>query len=188
MVSRHEPAPDARVRLATPGGAGALFVAADEDAPARVWGGAFGSDAFPREGACLDDAVGAHRVWRLPRGAAFAARSLRDVAGGRARRRGGVGALDDARWRAHLHLNVTPAARGAGAGCALVDENVRLADEGTPSRHARPLVESPRAVRFPAEHGGRQRGSPVRTLRVCPGGRRARRLTMVHAIGGATSG
>jgi ribosomal protein S18 acetylase RimI-like enzyme len=79
----------------------------------------------------------------------FFARSALDVASAAVRRQRTAGAVDDARWPAHLHINVARPARGTGAADGLMERWLdRLRQTGSPGCHLQTLVENVRAVRF----------------------------------------
>lgn len=81
--------------------------------------------------------------------AAFFLRSMIDMLAAAIRRQPTAGELDDARWPAHLHINVAPAARGTGAADGLMQRWFeRLRETGTPGCYLQTLVENARAVRF----------------------------------------
>jgi hypothetical protein len=61
----------------------------------------------------------------------FFARALADVAIAKLRHRATAGDFKDARWPAHLHINVVAHARGTGVAPALMSRWFeRLADNG----------------------------------------------------------
>jgi GNAT superfamily N-acetyltransferase len=65
------------------------------------------------------------------------------------RREPTAGDFDDARWPAHLHINVAARARGIGAADGLMERWFdRLRAAGSPGCYLQTLVENTRAVRF----------------------------------------
>ncbi|SHE57280.1 GNAT family N-acetyltransferase [Streptoalloteichus hindustanus] len=128
---------------------GSLFVAVLDGALVGYLAGCRDSSAFPRESKRMDTAIRAHRLFLRARPAAFFARSLADMAWAAARRRPTAGDFDDARWPAHLHINVEPRARGTGAADGLMSRWLDLLREtGSPGCHLQTLCENTRAVRF----------------------------------------
>ncbi len=91
--------------------------------------------------------------------ASFLGRSLRDVLRGTPLP---PGELDDARWPSHLHINLLPEARGAGAGAALMHAWFgRLATMGSSGCHLAMLAENKDALSFFERMGFRRVGSPL---------------------------
>lgn len=94
--------------------------------------------------------------------------------------------VDDPRWPSHLHINLAPEGRGAGAGSALMTAWLaRLAALGSPGCHLGTMLENRRAVAFFQRHGFVQHGAP----QLAPGmrtrtGERMHVLFMVHALAG----
>ena len=73
------------------------------------------------------------------------------------------GDLRDARWPAHLHINLLREARGAGAGASLMRSWLaRLAALGSPGCHLGTFAENRRGIAFFEHQGFRRYGSPTR--------------------------
>ncbi len=91
----------------------------------------------------------------------------------------------DARWPAHLHIDLLPDARARGLGAALVRRWLeRLAEAGSPGCHLETLAENTSAVRFFESMGFTPLGSPslVPGLRARDGSR-LHLLRMVKTLG-----
>jgi RimJ/RimL family protein N-acetyltransferase len=91
-------------------------------------------------------------------------RSARDVVADLVRRRVTPAELDiaDARWPAHLHIDLLPVARGCGAGQALVRGWLSsLRDQGVPGCHLQTMQENTGAIAFFEAMGFRRHGRPV---------------------------
>jgi GNAT superfamily N-acetyltransferase len=72
------------------------------------------------------------------------------------------GELADARWPAHLHTNLLPAARGHGAGRGLMDAWLdRLRQLHSPGCHLGTLAENRNAIAFFARMGFAPYGPPI---------------------------
>lgn len=89
-----------------------LFVAVIDGALAGYLVGCLDSARFPREDERIVQAIRRYRLLFRPRTAAFFARGLIDVALAALRHEPTAGDFADARWPAHLHINVAPEARG----------------------------------------------------------------------------
>ena len=116
-----------------------------------------------------------------PGTAGFLWRSLADTL-----RDGSVpsGELSDPRWPSHLHINLLPAARGQGAGRALVAAWFeRLRRNGSPSCHLGTMAENHAAIRFFRSVGFEPLGGPllVPGMRLREGGRMHEQL-MVRSV------
>jgi GNAT superfamily N-acetyltransferase len=71
-------------------------------------------------------------------------------------------ALLDARWPAHLHINLLPEARGKGAGAALMRTWLdRLRTGGSPGVHLGMFAENHNAAGFFRSQGFTPHGDPV---------------------------
>ncbi len=108
----------------------------------------------------------AHTVWR----------TLGDGAVDLAARRVKLSDLEfsDARWPAHLHIDLLPEARGQGAGRRLVESwFTRLRTHGITGCHLQTMAENTGAVAFFSAVGFRRLGAPVLVpgLRLRSGGR-----------------
>ena len=74
---------------------------------------------------------------------------------------GATGEFIDARWPAHLHINLLPVARGTGLGAAFMESWMeRLRQSGSSGCHLGTLVENTRAVLFFEKMGFKQHGEP----------------------------
>ena len=72
------------------------------------------------------------------------------------------GDLRDSRWPSHLHINLLPEARGAGAGAALMRSWLgRLAALGSPGCHLGTFAENRNAIAFFERQGFRHHGPPA---------------------------
>ena len=72
-----------------------------------------------------------------------------------------TGEFIDARWPAHLHINLLPVARGTGLGAALMESWMeRLRQSRSNGCHLGTLVENTRAVLFFEKMGFKQHGEP----------------------------
>lgn len=91
--------------------------------------------------------------------AGFLRRSFRDVLRGTPLP---PGELNDARWPSHLHINLLPEARGAGAGSALMQAWLdRLAALGSPGCHLATMAENAKGISFFERMGFRRHDSPM---------------------------
>jgi GNAT superfamily N-acetyltransferase len=138
------------------------------------------SARFPSEEERLAAAIRRYRLFWRPRAAAFFARGLVDVALAALRREPTAGAFGDARWPAHLHINVAREARGTGAAAGLMGRWLgRLRETGSPGCHLQTLVENPRAVRFFERMGFARHGPTPLVAGLRDGGKRLHQQTMV---------
>ncbi|MGL5931021.1 MAG: GNAT family N-acetyltransferase [Dermatophilaceae bacterium] len=163
--------------------AGTVLLATAGGRPVGYLAGCIDSTRFPSEDERFTRAVREHRLMRRTAPMAFFARSLLDLARARVRRQAVAGELVDFRWPAHLHLNVVPEYRGAGAAPALMEawlDHCRSA--GSPGCYLQTLVENARAIAFFERCGFRRHGPtpPVPGVRI--GGRRAHQLTMTIGL------
>lgn len=70
--------------------------------------------------------------------------------------------LEDSIWPAHLHINLLPAARGRGAGGALMSAWLeRLRSGGCPGVHLGTFFENHNAIAFFESRGFRRHGGPT---------------------------
>ena len=68
----------------------------------------------------------------------------------------------DARWPAHLHIDLLPVARGTGLGASLMQRWLdQLRAAGLPGCHLATLVENARARSFFEKSGFRDHGAPT---------------------------
>jgi GNAT superfamily N-acetyltransferase len=125
----------------------------------------------------------AFRKYRLifrPKPGAFLARAMVDMALAAVRRESTAGDFDDARWPAHLHINVVPQARGTGAADGLMAGWFdRLAEAGSPGCYLQTLVENVRAVRFFERMGFAKHGPTPLVPGIRHGGKRLHQQTMI---------
>jgi GNAT superfamily N-acetyltransferase len=109
------------------------------------------------------------RHWLLVRRgtAGFLIRAMLD---GLRDRESARGEFLDARWPAHLHIDLLPVARGTGLGARLMQRWLdQLGAAGSPGCHLATLVENARAYAFFEKSGFRNHGTPT----VVPGMRGA---------------
>jgi ribosomal protein S18 acetylase RimI-like enzyme len=105
------------------------------------------------------------QVWRRqlplrPGTAGFFWRSLADAL---RQREVASGVLADPRFPSHLHIDLLPAARGRGAGRALMEAWLeRLRAVGSPGCHLGTLAENASAIRFFERMGFARHGPPAR--------------------------
>lgn len=137
--------------------------------------------SFPSEDSRIEAAIRRHRLFRRRETRRFFARALWDSALAKVRRQPTAGELQDARWPAHLHINVVPKVRGHGVADALMEAWLtRLDDRGVAGCYLQTLVENPRAVRFFTRAGFVEHGEAP----VVPGlrheGARVHQRTMVR--------
>lgn len=162
-----------------------LFIAVVDGALTGYLTGCLDSFAFPSETERMEQAMRKYRLIFRARPAAFFARGLFDVAISAIRRQRTAADFDDARWPAHLHINVLPQVRGTGVGRALMTRWFeRLMESGSRGCHLQTLVENNRAVLF-FERMGFERHGPTPLV---PGiryrGKRLHQQTMVWSPGG----
>ncbi|MFC6018262.1 GNAT family N-acetyltransferase [Plantactinospora solaniradicis] len=157
-----------------------LFVAVVGGDVVGYLAGCLDSSTFPSERARMERAITKYRLIFRPRPAAFLARGMVDMASAAIRRRPTAGAFDDARWPAHLHINVAPPARGTGAADRLMKRWFdRLRDTGSPGCHLQTLAENTRAVRFFERAGFARHGPTALVPGARQGGRQLHQQTMV---------
>ena len=162
-----------------------LFIAVVDGALTGYLTGCLDSFAFPSETERMEQAMRKYRLIFRARTAAFFARGPFDVAISAIRRQRTAADFDDARWPAHLHINVLPQVRGTGVGRALMTRWFeRLMESGSRGCHLQTLVENNRAVLF-FERMGFERHGPTPLV---PGiryrGKRLHQQTMVWSPGG----
>jgi ribosomal protein S18 acetylase RimI-like enzyme len=151
-----------------------LFVAVVDGALVGYLAGCLETSALPSESARMTKAIGKHRLIFRLRPAAFFVRSMADLVRAAIRKEPTATGFDDARWPAHLHINVASSARGTGAADALMNRWFeRLGETGSPGCHLQTVAENIRAVRFfermgfakygptPMVPGLRHKGEPV---------------------------
>ncbi|MFF5258964.1 GNAT family N-acetyltransferase [Actinomadura viridis] len=126
-----------------------LFVAVADGALVGYLTGCPDGSKFPRESERMTRAFRKHRPALRPKTIGFFGRAMLDMAVAAPRREPTAGDFVDARWPAHLHINVAPTARGTGAADELMNRWLdRLREIGSPGCHLQTLVENTRAVRF----------------------------------------
>ncbi|MGW5452938.1 GNAT family N-acetyltransferase [Nocardia sp. NPDC003979] len=139
-----------------------LFLAVDDGRLVGYLTGCVDSTTFPTEEARLESAIRHHRLLFRRKPSTFFARALTDTAIAKLRQHPLATELTDPRWPSHLHINLTPAARGTGAADALMRQFLdHLSENGSPGCYLQTLVENPRAVRFFERHGFTAHGSPA---------------------------
>ncbi|MGF1473623.1 MAG: GNAT family N-acetyltransferase [Rubrobacteraceae bacterium] len=157
-----------------------LFVAVVDGALVGYLTGCRDSSAFPGESERLEEAIRKYRLILHPKAAAFFARSMVDASWAAVRGRRTAGDFDDARWPAHLHINVAPEVRGTGAADGLMDRWLDLLREtGSPGCHLQTLVENTRAVRFFERKGFARHGPTPLVPGLRHHGKRLHQQTMV---------
>jgi GNAT superfamily N-acetyltransferase len=128
----------------------------------------------------MEQAIRKYRLYFRPKPAAFFARSMVDLAWAAVRREPTAADFDDARWPAHLHINVASQARGTGAADALMHRWFdRLRATGSLGCHLQTLVENTRAVRFFERMGFAKHGPTPLVPGLRHGGRRLHQQTIV---------
>lgn len=159
-----------------------LFIAVLDGVLVGYLTGCLDSSAFPSESERMDKAIRRHRLILRAKPAAFFARSLADLARSALRREGSAGELVDARWPAHLHMNVLPVARGTGVAESLMIRWLeRVAATGTAGCHLQTLCENVRAVRFFERMGFTRYGPTPLVPGIRQHGKRLHQQTMVWA-------
>ena len=157
-----------------------LFVAVFDCALIGYLCGCLDSSKFPSESERIEKAIRKYRLIFRPKTAAFLARSMVDMASAAIRREPAAGEFNDARWPAHLHINVAPLARGTGAADGLMKRWFdRLRETGSPGCHLQTLVENTRAVRFFERMGFAKHGPTPLVPGIRHGGKRLHQQTMV---------
>ncbi|MBE1489360.1 GNAT family N-acetyltransferase [Plantactinospora soyae] len=142
--------------------------------------GCLDSSTFPSERERMERAIAKYRLILRPRPAAFLARGMVDLASAAIRRVPTAGAFDDARWPAHLHINVAPLARGTGAADGLMSRWFdRLVKTGSPGCYLQTVAENTRAVRFFERVGFARHGRTALVPGARQGGRQLHQQTMV---------
>ncbi len=157
------------------------LVAVRDDAIVGYLAGCVDTRTAPPPSAALARATVRHGLFFRPGTAGFLWRGIADAIRDRATPRE---AVDDPRWPSHLHINLAPAGRGAGAGSALMAAwMARLAEVGSPGCHLGTLLENRRAIAFFERQGFSAHGPPelapaMRTR----AGERMHVLFMVRAV------
>jgi ribosomal protein S18 acetylase RimI-like enzyme len=162
-----------------------VFVAVVDGSFVGYLCGCLDSATFPSESERTEQAIRRYRLMLRPKPAAFFARGMLDVAICAIRRLPIAGDFNDARWPAHLHINVIPQVRRTGAGTALMTRWFeRLRDSGSPGCHLQTLVENTRAVAFFARMGFEKHGPTPLVPGLRYRGERLHQQAMVWAPGG----
>ena len=157
------------------------FVAVEGDHVAGYLLGCLDTARAPSPRAAITRQLLRRQLLLRPGTAGFFWRSLADSL-----RDGSVpsGELSDSRWPSHLHINLLRAARGHGAGSALVAAWLeRLRQHGSPGCHLGTLAENHAAIRFFRSVGFELLGAPllVPGMRLRSGGRMHEQL-MVRSL------
>jgi len=159
---------------------GSLFVAVVDGALVGYLAGCLDSSMLPSESERMEKAIRKYRLIFRPKPAAFFARSMVDMAWAAIRREPSPGDFDDARWPAHLHINMEPRARGTGAADGLMNRWLdRLRETGSPGCHLQTLCENTRAVRFFERMGFAKYGPTPLVPGIRHDGKRLHQQTMV---------
>lgn len=159
-----------------------LFLAFSEGRLVGYLTGCLNSSRLPSEEARMRRAIKRYRLMFRPRLAGFFARSTADLMWATARRLPTAKSLEDARWPAHLHINVAPEARGTGAAQYLMDAWLdRLRSAGSPGCHLQTLRENTRAVSFFRRMGFTEHGPAPLVPGIRHAGHRLHQQTMIWA-------
>ncbi|WP_433227320.1 GNAT family N-acetyltransferase [Actinomadura formosensis] len=157
-----------------------LFVAVIDGALVGYLTGCLDGSKFPTESERMSKAIREHRLFFRPGTVFFFARAMLDTASAALRREPTAGDFHDARWPAHLHINVAPEARGTGAADALMNRWLdRLRETGSPGCHLQTLTENTRAVRFFRRMGFAEHAPTPLVPGIRYGGERLHQQTMV---------
>lgn len=139
-----------------------LFLAAVDGKLAGHLAGCVDSSKLPSEDVRIERAIRTYRLYAKPRTMAFFARATAAMAVAAIRKQPTAKEIDDPRWPAHLHIAVSPAARGTGAADGLMRAWLdRLRTLEVPGCHLQTQVENARAVRFFERHGFGTYGTPA---------------------------
>lgn len=159
-----------------------LFVAVVDGELAGYLTGCLDSSIMPSESQRMEKAIRTYHLAFRAKPAAFFVRSVVDIARGAVRREPGPADFHDARWPAHLHINVEPRGRGTGAAEGLMNRWFDLLREtGSPGCHLQTLCENTRAVRFFERMGFTKHGPTPLVPGIRHNGKRLHHLTMVWA-------
>jgi RimJ/RimL family protein N-acetyltransferase len=163
--------------------AGTLLLADDDGRLVGYLAGCADPGTFPSEEERLTTAIRRHRLMLRARPLAFFARATWDVGRAKLRRQPTAGDLTDARWPAHLHLNVLPDYRGQGVAADLVQAWLdQLRRDGVPGCYLQTIAENQRARAFFAKMGFVDHGPTP----LVPGprwqGRPTHQVTMVQSL------
>ena len=161
---------------------GSLFLAVVDGALVGYLAGCLDGSAFPTESERMEEAIRKYRLIFHPRATTFFARAITDVAWAALRRETTAGDFDDARWPAHLHINVAPEVRETGVADGLMERWFeRLRQAGSPGCHLQTLAENTRAVRFFERMGFASYGPALLVPGIRHGGKRLHQQTMVRS-------
>ena len=159
-----------------------LFLAVVDGAPVGYLAGCLDSARFPSESERITQAMRRYRLLLRPRPPAFFGRGLLDAAVAAVRREPTAGDFVDARWPAHLHINVAAPARGTSAAAGLMARwFARLRESGSPGCYLQTLVENTRAVRFFRRMGFVEHGPTPLVAGLRHNGERLHQQTMVRS-------
>jgi ribosomal protein S18 acetylase RimI-like enzyme len=158
-----------------------LLVAVVDEQMVGYLTGCLDTARFPTESERMDRAIKDHRLFLRPKPMVFFMRSMLDIASARMRHRSTVGDFSDARWPAHLHINVVPHVRGTGVAPELLGRWLdRLTEAGSPGCHLQTLVENTRAVSFFERMGFTKHGPTPLVPGIRRHGQRLHQQTMVR--------
>jgi ribosomal protein S18 acetylase RimI-like enzyme len=157
-----------------------LFVAEVEGALIGYLAGCLESSRMPSESERMSSALKRHHLMLRPKPLAFFLRATLDTPSDQVRGERPVGEFSDARWPAHLHINIIAEYRGKGVGEALMDAwKKRLHETKTLGCYLQTLVENEGAVKFFRRMGFVEHGATPPIPGVRYKGRRVHQQTMV---------
>lgn len=131
-----------------------LFVAEKDGAVAGYLTGCPDTAAGPKLEALMMSAIAKHKLFFRRGTAGFLLRAMLD---GLRDRQAASGDFLDARWPAHLHINLLPEARGTGLGGLLMEAWLdQLRQRAVPGCHLSTILENTRAITFFEKHGFRK--------------------------------
>lgn len=164
-----------------------LFVAEADGELVGYLTGCLDSAAFPSEGTRMELAIRKYRLALRPQSMVFFGRAIADTVRTKLRKEPATDDFDDARWPSHLHINVAPEARGAGAG--LMDAwFTRWTQAGSPGCYLQTLVEIPGAIRFFQRMGFSTYGPTPLVPGIRYNGKRLHQQTMVQSAPNKNAG
>jgi len=157
-----------------------VFVVTVDGRPAGYLAGCVDESSFPSEEERTSAAIKKYRLFRMPGPRRFFLGAALDTALLKLRRVPTAGEFTDPRWPSHLHIDLMPEARGAGAAAGLMELwFARLREVGSPGCYLQTSAENTRAVAFFERVGFRKYGDNA----VVPGmryaGERMHQQTMV---------
>lgn len=160
-----------------------VFVADDGGQLVGYLVGSVSDENLPSESARMEQAMKRHKLFYRPQAVQFFLRASMDMLGAQLRRRPMADDFSDARWPAHLHIDVTPQARGTGAAQRLMEAFLAHLDEaGVQGCHLQTQLENVRAVRFFRRFGFVPFGESLPIAGVRYQWQRLHQLTMVRPI------